>query len=226
MDTKIYSVFPACGKTWMYKQQENYNLKILDSDSSDFSWIRLYDQLGRPATKLRNPDFPNNYIKHIKENIGKYDCIFVSSHASVREALDKEGIDFIIVYPNINCKAEWVGRCFIREKNGEDGCGAEAMYNNWEQWVSECEETGAKHKEIVLKAREYLCDHFIRYCGNRKIIGMRAVNTVEFEPPITIDEWFELPSYIVEEVDGILSKIGYYAKGRGGCAPIYEGDMG
>ena len=223
MDTKIYSVFPACGKTWMYRQQENHNLKILDSDSSEFSWIRCYDTCGKPTTKLRNPEFPNNYISHIKENIGKYDCIFVSSHASVREALDKEGIDFIIVYPDIRCKAEWVGRCFIRDKKGESGCGAEVMYENWEQWISECAETGAKHKEVVLKSREYLSDHFLRYCGDRKVIGMRAINVVDFESPMTQDEWIELPSHIIDKVDEIICDLGYM-KGWGVCAPVYEGD--
>jgi hypothetical protein len=163
MDTKIYSVFPACGKTYLYEHQEDYGLKILDSDSSNFSWIRLYDQLGRPTTKLRNPDFPSNYIKHIKESIGKYDCIFVSSHASVREALDREGIDFTIVYPGQSCKAEWVGRCFIRDKNGETGCGAEAMYDNFDQWVCDCFEAGINHKEIVLGPTEYLSEYFERW---------------------------------------------------------------
>lgn len=154
MKTKIYSVFPACGKTYCHEHQEDYGLKILDSDSSEFSWIR------DNGVKERNPDFPNNYIKHIKENIGKYDYIFVSSHESVREALDKERIDFTIVYPSQHCKAEWVGRCYIRDKNGESGCGAEAMYNNWEQWILECFATGINHKEIVLYPTEYLSEYF------------------------------------------------------------------
>lgn len=156
MKTKIYSVFPACGKTWLCEHQEDYNLKILDSDSSQFSWVYVN------GTKERNPDFPTNYIKHIKENIGKYDCIFVSSHASVREALDEEGIDFIIVYPEMSCEAEWIGRCFIRDKNGESGCGAEAMYHNWHNWILECFETGIDHEEIVLKYGEYLSNYFKR----------------------------------------------------------------
>jgi hypothetical protein len=163
METKIYSIFPACGKTWLYEHQEDYDLKILDSDSSNFSWIRLYDTLGRPTTKLRNPDFPSNYIKYIKENIGKHDCIFVSSHASVREALDAEGIDFTIVYPEQSCKAEWVGRCFIREQRGESGCGADVMCNNFDQWIKECFETGINHKEIVLGPTEYLSEYFERW---------------------------------------------------------------
>lgn len=152
MNTKIYSVFPACGKTFLYEHQEDYNLKILDSDSSEFSWIRS------DGVKERNPDFPNNYIKHIKENIGKYDYIFVSSHASVREALDNEHIDFTIVYPSTDCYAEWVGRCFIRDRNGESGCGPEAMYENWEKWITECMVTGLDHEEIILSAGEHLSD--------------------------------------------------------------------
>ncbi len=163
MKTKVYSIFPACGKTWLYKHQEDYGLKILDSDSSKFSWLYNKDKYGFPMEKVRNPEFPANYIAHIKENIGKCDYIFVSSHASVREALDKEGIDFTIVYPESSCKAEWIGRCFIRDKNGESGCGAEAMYNNWEQWISECFETGINHKEIVLQPTEYLSKYFERW---------------------------------------------------------------
>ncbi len=164
MNTEIYSVFPACGKTWLYEHQEEYDLKILDSDSSQFSWLYTnIDENGdtiRGVRKIRNPDFPANYIKYIKENIGKYDCIFVSSHKEVREALDAEGIDFTIVYPEQDCKAEWVGRCFIREKNGESGCSAEAMYDNWHKWTWECFETGIDHSEVVLGSREYLCDYF------------------------------------------------------------------
>ena len=164
METKIFSVFPACGKTWVYNHQEDLGLKILDSDSSEFSWIYSnLDENGnliRSVRKIRNPDFPNNYIKHIKENIGKYDYIFVSSHSSVREAFDKEGIDYTIVYPESSCKAEWVGRCFIREKNKENGCIAEVLYNNWEQWILECVKTGLTHKEIVLDSKEYLSKYF------------------------------------------------------------------
>lgn len=150
---KIYSVFPACGKTWLCEHQEDYNLKILDSDSSKFSWIYVN------GARERNPAFPANYIAHIKENLDKYDCIFVSSHASVREALDAEGIDFTIVYPEMSCKAEWVGRCFIREQNGESGCGAEVMCDNWDQWILECFETGIYHERIVLGSKEYLSDY-------------------------------------------------------------------
>ena len=157
MNTKIYSVFPACGKTWLYEHQEDYDLKILDSDSSQFSWIRVN------GVKERNPAFPDNYIKHIKENMGKVDIIFVSSHESVRKALEDEGIDFTIVYPESRCQAEWIGRCFIREMNAESGCSAELMYKNWEEWNMDCFMAGIDHEEIVLRPNEYLSEYFNRW---------------------------------------------------------------
>lgn len=163
MKTKIFSVFPACGKTWLCEHQEQFGLKILDSDSSKFSWLYVdTDEFGEPLEgyrRVRNPDFPANYIKHIKENMGQYDYIFVSSHASVREALEAEGIDFTIVYPSMSCFAEWVGRCFIRDKRGESGCNPDVLYDNWYQWLRECELTGCNHEEIVLCSGQHLSDY-------------------------------------------------------------------
>ena len=163
MKTKIFSVFPACGKTWLCEHQEQYGLKILDSDSSKFSWLYVdTDEFGEPLEgyrRVRNPDFPANYIQHIKENMGQYDYIFVSSHASVREALEAEGIDFTIVYPSMACFAEWIGRCFIRDKRGESGCNPDVLYDNWYQWLRECEVTGCNHEEIVLCSGQHLSDY-------------------------------------------------------------------
>ena len=62
--TYVISAFPGCGKSWCFNNlQDKY--KMLDSDSSNFSWA-----YGEEGQKLgRNPDFPQNYISHIKENL-------------------------------------------------------------------------------------------------------------------------------------------------------------
>lgn len=121
--TVVVSAFPCCGKTYAF---ENYQDKysILDSDSSKFSWIlrkrtkeeleiakkawesepHLLDgdgyinQIKDEEIKVRNPDFPKNYIEHIKENIGKVDFIFVSSHLQVREAMKEADIHYCTVF--------------------------------------------------------------------------------------------------------------------------------
>ena len=71
MQTRIIAAFPGTGKSYYHKENPE---TTLDSDSSRFSWVK--DSEGN-NTKERNPDFPENYISHIKENIGKYEFIFV-----------------------------------------------------------------------------------------------------------------------------------------------------
>ena len=67
MSALVISAFPGCGKTTFYNEwRNNSGKRILDSDSSLFSWI--YDDEGNKTDK-RNPDFPNNYIQHIKEHL-------------------------------------------------------------------------------------------------------------------------------------------------------------
>lgn len=166
MTTKIFSVFPACGKTYLYEHQDEYGLKILDSDSSEFSWTLqlMRDRKGNPmkgVEKVRNPDFPNNYIQHIKENIGKYDYIFVSSHKEVRDALDAAGIDFTIVYPEYRCLEEWIGRCYMRQREGKNGFPIEVLINNWDRWITQCHECGFKHDELILRPGEHLSNVFV-----------------------------------------------------------------
>lgn len=150
-NTKVIAAFPACGKSYCFERNEDYI--ILDSDSSKFSWI-YPDAL---ATKRRNPDFPNNYIEHIKENIGKVDYIFVSTHEEVRNALKEAGIDFTLVFPEWSLREEWVGRCFIRG-SGEKFC--QLIADKWEDWLCQMEDEVIynNRKHYRLKAGEYLSD--------------------------------------------------------------------
>src|SRR5574343_786468 len=87
--TLIVSAFPGTGKSHLFN---NTKLNILDSDSSKFDKSK----------------FPENYIKHIKENIEKVDVILVYSHKEVRNALVKNNIKFLLVYPNKSLKSEYV----------------------------------------------------------------------------------------------------------------------
>ena len=146
-DTKVIAAFPACGKSYCFEKNEDYI--ILDSDSSKFSWMLDC------GNKVRNPEFPKNYIEHIKENIGKVDYIFVSTHEEVRKALADANIDYILVFPSETLKAEWVGRCFLRG-SGENFCNMIA--NNWDYWLSQMwDEAICKgRRHYVLKSGEYL----------------------------------------------------------------------
>jgi hypothetical protein len=124
---------------------------VLDSDSSQFSWIK--DENGVNTT-VRNPDFPNNYIAHIKENIGVADIIFVSSHADVRKSLVENQIPFTLVYPNISLKNEYVQR-YINRGNAEGFI--KLVERSWNEWIEQCDDQLGCSK-IVLDAGEFITD--------------------------------------------------------------------
>jgi len=110
MKTKIIAAFPGTGKTTFY----NANKEItLDSDSSRFSWW-----INSENQKKRNPYFPHNYIKHIVENIGKYEYILISSHKEVREALLNNCLYFYLIFPNIFRKEEFIQR--FKERGNDE----------------------------------------------------------------------------------------------------------
>lgn len=131
MNTFVISAFPACGKSYCFNNISRKDIKILDSDSSQYSWIK--DKNGNNTTE-RNPDFPNNYIKHIKENIGKVDIIFVSSHEVVRNALLENNIRFILIYPYKHCKDEWIKRF---KNRGNDEKFIKFISNNWDNFIED-----------------------------------------------------------------------------------------
>jgi hypothetical protein len=153
MRTKIVSAFPGVGKTTYHKNNPE---TTLDSDSSGFSWV-----IDEHGNKTRNPHFPQNYIDHIKQNIGKYNYIFVSSHKEVRDALLDNCLFFYLVYPDDERKDEFIQR--YRDR-GNDENFIKLVDSKWDEWMSEfywadrgCEKLYAYKEwnlEDVLNAQE------------------------------------------------------------------------
>lgn len=96
MKTIVISAFPACGKSYFFSN--NKSLKILDSDSSNFH---------KEDGTLDVESYVNG---HIKNELGKHDYILVSSHLDVRQKLEDEGIEFVTVYPAMECKQSFLRR--------------------------------------------------------------------------------------------------------------------
>lgn len=139
-NTIVIAGFPGTGKSYFFNNNSKY--VVLDSDSSNFSWLE-------PG--VRNPDFPNNYINHIKENIGVADIIFVSTHKEVRKALRENYIIHYIVYPDVSCKGEYIDR--YKQRNSNESF-INMMNNNWESFITEIESESnnvykLKHNETM-----------------------------------------------------------------------------
>lgn len=167
MKTVIVSAFPACGKSYVYKNQSRYEVTCLDSDSSEFSWIK--DSEGK-NTSERNHDFPDNYIQHIKDNIGKVDIIFVSSHDAVIDALEENELAYVKVVPCYECKAEWVGRFWLR---GNDSNFIKFISDNWYDFTDVRKDLTKNYMvgRLQLGNKNYISDYtgsIMTHVGNYK----------------------------------------------------------
>jgi hypothetical protein len=125
MRTRIIAAFPGTGKSFYHKKHPE---TTLDPDSSLFSWVETSEG------KIRNPEWPENYINHIQENIGKYEFIFVSTHKEVREALLDACIFFYLIYPDGDMKEKYLGR--FRER-GSSSEFVKLLDKSWDQWLKE-----------------------------------------------------------------------------------------
>lgn len=133
MRTRIISAFPGTGKSYYHK--ENLDT-TLDSDSSQFQWLESSDAGSRDGkVRTPNPDFPDNYMDHIQESIGKYEFIFVSSHKVVREALLKRCIHFYLIYPRSGRKLEYINRY---RQRGDAESFIDRISENWINWIYTC----------------------------------------------------------------------------------------
>ncbi|MNT77378.1 hypothetical protein D3C72_2164820 [compost metagenome] len=91
---------------------------------------------------------------HIQETRPKVDVLLVSSHNVVRDELEERGIDFHLVYPTVDQKAEYMERY---KKRGSPQPFLELMDNNWEKFIGECAvQVGCVH--VVLKPGQFLGD--------------------------------------------------------------------
>lgn len=132
----LISAFPGTGKTYLTYCSIK---KILDSDSSKFD----------------KKEFPKNYINHINENIYKVDIILISSHNEVRKALVDNGLEFLLVYPDITLKNEYLQRY---RKRGSDEVFIKLLELNWYSWIY-----GLQNQDscihVVLQSGLYLSDY-------------------------------------------------------------------
>jgi|SRR5687767_4990953 len=146
MTTRVISAFPGTGKSYL-ASISNRN-KVVDLDSGDYT-------LGYTADgKIRNPDFPNNYLLAVKKQIGKADMLFVGCQPETIAALRKEGIPFTLAHPERGLKDEYVNR-FRKRANSE--LFINLLSKNWDLFLDFLEsQKDCEH--IVLGSNQYISD--------------------------------------------------------------------
>lgn len=135
---QVISGFPGVGKTELYKDLVKRGYKVRDSDSS------LFDK----------EHFPENYLDDIEEKKGQGFIVLVSSHEEVRLGMEERGIDYILAYPNIALKEEYLER--YRRRGSPDEF-VSLLGGKWEEFIEGCHNSQAT-KHWVLDSGEYLSD--------------------------------------------------------------------
>lgn len=178
----VVPAFPGTGKSTIFKNAEALGLKpslvnIVDGDAEllvpSGPGIPVFDS---DSSLFDKEYFPGNYIRHIKNVLSEPAIgdvvILVSSHDAVRKALAEEGIDYLLAYPEIELKEDYLKRY---ENRGSPENFINMMEHMWVKFVTDCQEDPTKYK-LELKEGEYLIDRLKPFLGT--IAGLENIGDV------------------------------------------------
>jgi hypothetical protein len=135
--------FPGVGKTWLSGKayRERFpGLPIEDLESITFT----YED---DAHKIKRPDFPSNYVSHIKERCKLPGIVMVTSHEKTRKLMLEQGLKFVSVYPLIELKEEYLARYKNRNSPQEI---IDVVDRLWVEFITGFQaERGYKHKQLA-----------------------------------------------------------------------------
>lgn len=133
---RVIAGFPAVGKSYIATCRPD----VVDSDSSSFS---------------RGPEWPENYLDHIREQVAAGKIVLVSTHEEVREALRVAGIPYLLVYPGRDLREEYRDRMLNR--GSHPALIAKVCDELWDDAITGCVmQMGCVHVE--LGPGQYLVD--------------------------------------------------------------------
>ena len=160
--SKFIYAFPATGKTQVAMKYKN----IIELSSENYHWLDIKNgtsEGNKGQFKMVNPKWPNNFYNKIKE-LDKQDELLVLITHSASVICQNLCIPYMIIYPHIDCKNEYIERM---KKRGNKDNVVKNMKNNFENYVANCMSDNYAQKHIVLNRGEYLEDALLR----EKLIG-------------------------------------------------------
>lgn len=121
MNARIFCVFAGLGKTFLAQKYSN----VIDHDLSKYKYKYNYnDNINYEALKatnnrVKNKDFPDNWLMKLKELMNTDNIILVPADLEIRNILVKNKIDFIFIMPDLNSKKILIERYKKRGNNKE-----------------------------------------------------------------------------------------------------------
>ncbi len=109
--SKIICAFAGLGKTYLSQKYSN----VIDFDLQKFKYIyneniTNFEEYKGLSNKIINKEWPQNYVKKLKEIMNKDKIILVPADEEVRQLLLLENISFVFVLPSFDSKDNLVER--------------------------------------------------------------------------------------------------------------------
>ena len=147
MKTMIISAFPSCGKTYLYKNQNELTFPNCNGKLIHYSFI------DSESSKYEKCDgWEKRYVDDIISHIGTVDFIFIALKDTVLNELASRNIPFITVAPDsaeytdeseraekhMLVKQQWIGRIILRNNSHihDFPTWLNKLIENWDDWVS------------------------------------------------------------------------------------------
>lgn len=118
----VIAGFAGVGKTTLAKKYKN----VIDIESSPYKWdysnvdTTNLENLKGTSNRVKNKDFPSNYINAIKQAQNQYDIVLVWIHPEeILPEYDRAGIDYVLCFPSIEALDEYRARFEGRGNNEE-----------------------------------------------------------------------------------------------------------
>lgn len=106
MNIKVISLFAGLGKSTVGEKYPNVRDLKSFTYRCDYSNIRNgdYEKMKCVKERVPNPDWPNNYLKTLKNAIEKYDLVLVPSNLDIRNLLMENDIPFLFILPSLDSR--------------------------------------------------------------------------------------------------------------------------
>lgn len=193
----IVSAFAGVGKTTL---AQKYSSDVIDLESGNYRWLNSDGtEQSKGTQRVPNPRFPINYLEAIKAANQKYKVVLISQHEVIRKCLDAVKLDYILAYPDMGMKEEFIERY---RKRGNNENFIRLISTEWEKWIQALDNVQT-HNKIVLQQGQYLTDYVVE-------LGLEEYKEHEEQPienKVTEEVIDVVTEQIVETVDNSVEKL-------------------
>lgn len=141
--------FTSSGKSTIARKYKN----VIDMESTKYKYLNYNEsEQSKGTTRIKNPDYPQNYFDELERIKNLYDYILVADGV-VCEWLIQNKYEYWQVFPNVDLKKEYYDRCLTRGNSREF---AGWLMNNWNEWIEGAKNDRFAKKHIELKSGEFL----------------------------------------------------------------------